>query len=126
MTISLKNMMGAITTGEMQRFHRESLSQCIADLNSIIKPDLSIVDATSVMTRRGPTGGDMVEMDTIMASRDPVAADSIAAHELQGLEEHLDVPSFEATEVRHINYAAELGVGTSNLYDIEIIEEVLS
>lgn len=128
-TISLKNMMGTIPKHEMGRFHGLNLSQCIADLNTVIKPDLTVVDAIYAMARTGPTGGDMVEMDTIMASGDPVAIDIVAAQELQELEQRIGVSShlrFKAADVKHINAAADLGVGTSNFDNIRIVEEVLS
>jgi len=128
-TISLKNMMGTIPKHEMGRFHGLNLSQCIADLNTVIKPDLTVVDAIYAMARTGPTGGDMVEMDTIMASGDPVAIDIVAAQELQELEQRIGMSShlrFKAADVKHINAATDLGVGTSNFDDMRIIEEVLS
>ncbi len=128
-TISLKNMMGTIPRQEMQRFHRVSLSQCIADLNTVIRPDLTVVDATYAMARSGPTGGKMVEMNTIMASEDPVAVDRIGAQRLQELEEEMEMASwerFKAADVKHINAAAALGIGTSNFDDMRIIEEALS
>jgi len=128
-TISLKNMMGTIPKREMGRFHSVNLSQCIADLNTVIRPDLTVVDATYAMTRTGPTGGDMIEMDAIIASEDPVAADRIAAQKLQELEESIGLsPSrlFKAADVKHINAAAELGVGTNNPADMQIIEKLLS
>lgn len=126
-TISLKNMMGAITQSEMSRFHREGLSQCIADLNTtIIRPDLTVVDATYAMTRTGPTGGKMVEMHTIMASRDPVAVDRVAAQSLHELEQQNNISSFNVADVKHINNAAALGVGKNNLDKIIIVKEHLA
>jgi len=71
----------------------------------------------------------MVEMDTIMASGDPVAIDIVAAQKLQELEQRTGVSShlrFKAADVKHINAAADLGVGTSDFDNIRIIEEVLS
>jgi len=122
-TIALKNMMGAITRSEMGRFHRTSLSQCIADLNTVIRPDLTVVDATAAMTRTGPTGGDMVELNTIFASKDPVACDRVAAQRLNELEQQLGISSFNPDEIKHINAAAALGVGTNILDEIVIVEE---
>jgi uncharacterized protein (DUF362 family) len=124
-TISLKNMMGTITRSEMGRFHRIGLSQCIADLNTVIRPNLAVVDATAAMTRTGPTGGDMVEMNTIFASTDPVACDRIAAQRLHELERQLDISSFDVDSVKHINAAAALGIGTNNLDEIQIIEKMV-
>ncbi len=124
-TISLKNMMGTLPRREMQRFHIINLSQCIADLNTVVSPDLTLVDATYAMTGRGPTGGDMMKLDTIIASEDPVASDWTAALELQKLEERMGLSSglgFKAADVRHIRAAADLGVGTNNQEDIQVIE----
>jgi len=125
-TISLKNMMGTIPKDEMSRFHRVNLSQCIADLTTVIRPDLTVVDATYAMTKKGPTGGDMRRMDTIFSSRDPVAADRIAAHYLQELEDHLNISSFEADRVKHINKAASLSVGNNDFDEIITIKEWLA
>ena len=56
-TLSMKNMMGA--TGEMGpvRMHCAGINQAIADINTIIKPDLSIIDATKAMEGSGPVRG---------------------------------------------------------------------
>lgn len=121
-TISLKNMMGIVTKREMSRFHSTDLSQCIADLNSALKPDLTVVDATSAMTLTGPTGGEMVEMDTIFASGDPVAVDWISAQRLQKLEASRGTPTFNPANVRHINAAAALKVGTNDPDKMMLIE----
>ncbi len=125
-TISLKNMMGTVPQTEMSRFHNTDLSQCIADLNTVIKPDLTVVDATYAMTGSGPTGGYMDEMDTIMASGDPVAIDTIGAQRLQELEKQIGRPSFNLADVKHINAAAALGVGTNKLDEMSIIEKNIS
>ncbi len=127
-TISLKNMMGTLPPSEMRRLHTLGLSQCIGDLNTIVKPHLTVVDASYAMTRTGPTGGDLTRLDTILASRDTVAADTIAARELQGLEERIGVASrfrFDAVNISHIHAAADLRVGKSSLDEIEIVEVTL-
>jgi uncharacterized protein (DUF362 family) len=128
-TISLKNMMGILPKAEMRRFHSVNLSQCIADLNSSMKPHLSIIDASYAMTRRGPTGGDMTRLDTILASFDAVAADRVGAQELQKLEEKIGVSSrsrFDASNVKHIIAAGNLGIGESQLEKIQIAEEIIT
>ena len=123
-TISLKNMMGAVTDDEKGRLHREGLDQSIADLNSALKPNLVLIDATRVMTETGPTGGTMVESNTIIASRDPVPADLIAAEMLFGLEGKSS-PKDAAGEIAHIQKAAELGVGTADRSKIKVLETTL-
>ncbi len=125
-TISLKNMMGILPRNEMRRFHSTDLSQCIADLGTVIRPDLSIVDASYAMTRTGPTSGDMTRLDTIMASLDPVAVDRVGAYELEKLEEKIGLTSrsrFDSSNIRHITAAGKLGVGESLFEKIKTIEE---
>jgi len=123
-TISLKNMIGVVTDDEKGRFHRDGINQSIADLNSTLKPNLTIIDATRVMTERGPTGGKMVELNTIMASRDPVAADLIAAEVLFGLDGKSS-PNDAADGIVHIWKAAELGVGSADRSKIKVLEATL-
>jgi len=123
-TISLKNMMGVVTNDEKGRFHREGIDQSIADLNSALKPNLVVIDATRVMTDTGPTGGEMVELNTIIASRDPVAADLIAAEMLFALE-GASSPKDAADGIVHIQKAAELGVGTADRSKIKVFEATL-
>ena len=125
-TISLKNMMGVIPLSEMDRFHNIGLSQCIADVNTVMKPSLTVVDATYAMARSGPYGGDPIEMDMIMASGDPVAIDLIGAQKLMELEQQHNIPTFDYTDIDHINAAAALGVGTNNPNNITIVERNIS
>ena len=57
------------------------LDQCIADLNSAVKPQLTVVDAVRILMANGPTGGnlnDVKQLDTVIASADVVAADAYA------------------------------------------------
>jgi uncharacterized protein (DUF362 family) len=121
LTISLKNMIGTVTDNEKGHFHQVNLNQCIADLNSGVRPNLVIIDATKIMTKRGPTGGTMVESNMTIASLDPVAADVIAAEELFRAEGVND-PRSSVSRVEHIQKAAELGVGVAERSKIEIID----
>jgi len=112
-TISLKNMIGAVTDEGKGLMHRRGISQAIADLNTVVKPDLVIVDALKAMTRGGPTAGQMVSLETVIASHDPVAADLIAAERLFKAEQDPN-PLQAANAVPHIQDAAALGVGTND------------
>lgn len=79
LSIGLKNIMGAIG-GWRGRLH-VGLSQKIADLNQVIAPTLTIADATRVIVRNGPQGGDLEDvrvLDTVVASTDTVAVDAYA------------------------------------------------
>lgn len=124
-TISLKNLMGIIPDDEKGRFHEINLNQCIADLNLVLHPKLAIIDATRAMTKRGPSGGAMVNLNMIVASTDPVAADLIAAEELFKAEGAAD-PHAAAARIDHIQNAAQVGVGTADPSKIEVLNVNLS
>jgi uncharacterized protein (DUF362 family) len=112
LTLGAKNLMGVVLDRNMM--HR-NLHQRIADLTSLVMPDLTVVDAVRILTAHGPTGGDLADvrqMDTVIASRDIVAADAYAAT-LFGL---------TAADVGYIQYCADMGLGTLDLNSINIQE----
>ena len=79
LSLGLKNVMGVIG-GRRGRIHYK-LGAKLADLNMVVKPEFIIVDATRVIVRNGPQGGDINDvkkLDTIIGSVDPVAADAYA------------------------------------------------
>jgi uncharacterized protein (DUF362 family) len=91
------------------------LHQRIADLNSLVKPSLTVVDAVRILTAHGPTGGDLADVkqtDTIIASRDIVAADAYAST-LFGM---------TGADVGYIQASADMGLGTMDLSSINIQE----
>ncbi len=79
LTLGLKNVMGVIG-GHRGRIHF-NLAQHLADLNTVIRPHLTVIDATRIMLRNGPQGGrpgDVEKKDTLIAGTDPVACDAYA------------------------------------------------
>jgi uncharacterized protein (DUF362 family) len=79
-TLGLKNMMGIIG-GERGKIHNH-FDVKIADLNTVIKPQLIIIDAVRMLMDNGPQGGslgDVKQMNTIIAGIDPVAVDAYGA-----------------------------------------------
>ncbi len=80
LTLGMKNIMGVIG-GERGVLHRK-MADCLVDINSVIRSDLTIVDATRILLRNGPQGGrieDVQTLNTLIASPDIIAADSYAA-----------------------------------------------
>lgn len=113
LTLGMKNLMGVIE--DRGGFHSRGLHQCIADLSSAVKPQLTVVDAVRILAGNGPTGGsldDVKRMDTVIASADVVAADAYAAT-LFGL---------QGKEINYIRIAAEMGLGRMDLDAIKIEE----
>ena len=111
LTIAMKNLMGVVW--DRRWWHQNDLHQCIADYTTVYKPDLNVVDAYRVMKRNGPRGvstEDVIMLDSMIISKDIVAADAAAA-KLFGLEPE-DIP--------YIAIADEMGIGTMDLSQLNI------
>jgi uncharacterized protein (DUF362 family) len=83
LTCGFKNHMGLIG-GSRGRLHQE-IHVSLLDLAAAFRPTLTVVDATRVMMRNGPTGGrldDLRSADLVAAGSDPVACDAWAAGQL--------------------------------------------
>ncbi len=112
LTLGMKNLMGTISYRPMMH---QNMGQRLADLASRVRPTLTVVDAVRILTAHGPTGGsldDVQKLDTVIASPDIVAADSYAAG-LFGM---------QPSELGYINAGAEMGLGRSDLENLEIVE----
>ena len=117
MTACMKNAMGLVW--DRGFFHAHDLHQCIADSVLLRKPDLNILDAYAPMLRNGPKGkdlNDLINTRALLAGTDIVAVDS-AASKLLGYPEG---------EVRHIDLAAEMGLGEKDLTKVNIKRITLS
>jgi len=79
LTIGMKNIMG-IMGGNRGSIHKH-LPVALADVNTMFKTHLVVVDATRILTAHGPQGGDLRDvkvLNTVVASTDIVAADAFA------------------------------------------------
>lgn len=120
----LKNLMGLTSQDTNEYFHNGSnsgggyndavfLSQCIADINLIRKPDLCIGDATEYITTNGPFGpGNVEKSQKIIAGTDVVAVDSWGAKLL----------GYNPEDILMIRMAAKHGIGSMDLKKIKIRE----
>lgn len=116
LTLGLKNSMGVIG-GNRGRLHHD-LGQNLADLATVIKPTLTVIDATRILLNNGPQGGSLKDvkiMDTLLASTDPVAADALAST-LFGLKPE-DITSTVA--------AFQMGLGQMQPDKMNILERTL-
>jgi uncharacterized protein (DUF362 family) len=89
-TGTMKNLMGLNASASNRTFHKENwqtdagaiehLDQCIADLNTVIRPTLNVVDATEFITTNGPFGpGEIIRPKKVVAGVDRVAVDAYCA-----------------------------------------------
>lgn len=79
-TGAMKNWYGSLG-GRRNRLH-QSIDVSVADLATFMRPTLVVLDATRVLIRNGPQGGnidDTREMNTVVATVDQVAADAYGA-----------------------------------------------
>jgi uncharacterized protein (DUF362 family) len=112
LTLGCKNLMGVILGAN--QFHR-NLHQRIADLNTVIRPALTVVDAVRILTAHGPGGGnldDVEKLDTVIASPDIITADAYATT-LFGL---------TADDIGYIRLGAEMGLGNADWSSVKIEE----
>jgi uncharacterized protein (DUF362 family) len=112
LTLGLKNMMG-IMGGDRGFIHRQ-IEDALADVSSVVKSHLVVIDATRILTAHGPTGGslrDVKIVNKVIASTDIVAADAFATG-LFGLKPQ-DVPITVTAYKR--------GLGEMNLDKVKII-----
>jgi uncharacterized protein (DUF362 family) len=111
MTAAMKNLMGVVW--DRRFYHTHDMPQCIADFVTAVRPALNIIDAYHPMVRNGPRGksvDDVVLKRTLLASTDIVAIDAAAAKLL----------GHEPAAVRHVQLAAELGLGVIDLGAVDI------
>ncbi len=112
LTMTLKNVMGLLG-GNRGNIHHD-LDINIAELNTIVKFNLHVLDAVRILTANGPQGGrleDVKVVNKVMAGTDPVALDSYGAT-LFGITGY-DVP--------HVVNAYKLGEGEIDLKKVRII-----
>jgi uncharacterized protein (DUF362 family) len=101
-TAGMKNWIG-ITDKRRELFHAD-LDDSIASLADLMRPTLTLVDATRILMRNGPRGGNLDDVRTSNAlalSTDPVAVDCWA---VELLEAHIG-------EVKYLKLAADRKLG---------------
>ena len=106
-TLSLKNMMGTISPKGLMHNH---LNKNIADLASIIKPSIAVIDGI-IADEGHETSENPVEMNLVIAGTDPVAVDAVGAA----------VMGVSPKGVKHLCFAEEKGLGTCDLRKIEVL-----
>jgi uncharacterized protein (DUF362 family) len=78
-TVGLKNWIGI--TGKARIMFHDDLERSIAELAALMRPTLTVVDASRVLMEHGPAGGSLADVKpvrAIAAGFDPVALDAWA------------------------------------------------
>jgi len=117
-SLGLKGLMGLIW--DRYSFHSKyDIDQAIADLATVIKPQLTILDATRAMVSGGPGGpGEVVKPNLIIAGTDPVAVDSYAVSITPWYGQN-----FKGRQVKHLLAAHQRGLGKIDPEQLKILKE---
>jgi uncharacterized protein (DUF362 family) len=88
------------------------------DLCTVLKPTLTIIDASRILSEGGPGGpGKVIPMNMIIASTDFVAADAMAVEMGTWYGR-----KFKAHQVKHIQMAHERGLGRIDASSLSVKE----
>lgn len=114
-SLSLKGQMGLIyDRGCMHG--RYDLDTAIVDLAFALKPSLTIIDASRVMSTNGPMGpGKVLQPGEIIASADPVAADAFAVSSYPWYGR-----TIKPRQVAHIAQAHARGLGRMDIDHLSV------
>jgi uncharacterized protein (DUF362 family) len=107
----MKNWIGAV--GGRRHILHQDIHQTIVDLAKFFPTTVTLIDATRIMTRNGPSGGsksDVFVKNTLILSDDPVAADAKAA----------SLFGHRPEEIGFIKLGQKWGLGS---YDFQKIEQ---
>ena len=124
-TLAMKNMiMGTIHKADQIKMHgyhshadrvlpreAQTLNINLLRLSRHLKPDIAIVDGTVGLQGNGPGGTDSVPLGIAVVSGDVFAADAVTSKAM----------GFEPLEIGLFHYADEMGYGTADLSNIEIV-----
>lgn len=110
-TCCMKNLKGCIPDSEKRRFHTLGLHKPIALLNTVLRPDLHVVDSVCG-DLSFEEGGNPVIANRIMLGFDPLLLDSYGAQLI----------GYEPDEIGYLRYAKENGMGNYADATTKIIE----
>ena len=117
-SMGIKGLMGLIWDREI--FHSQvNMNQALADLATVIKPQLTILDATRALTSGGPGGpGEVKKPNLIIAGIDPIAVDSYGVSVVPWYGQN-----FKGRQVEHLQVAHQRGLGKIDIEQTKVFKE---
>ena len=112
-TGAMKNWYGLLG-GRRNRLH-QNIDLSIADLATFVRPTLTVIDATRVLMRNGPQGGnidDTKELFQVIASVDQVAADAYGC----------TLIGEQPGNIGYLQLGLARGLGTTQLSALHVVE----
>ncbi len=121
-TLSVKNMKGCLWRRSKVELHmlppveghmEKPIDIAIADMSSVLRPHLSIIDGTIGMEGMGPSAGQPKHLGAVVVSTDCFSADAIACR-LMGI---------RAEDIPHLRIGAQHGYGIIDISRISVRPE---
>ncbi|MFP4170053.1 MAG: DUF362 domain-containing protein [Methanomassiliicoccales archaeon] len=92
-TLGMKNLKGVISDKWKRKFHFNGLEGAIADLGSIVSPDLNLVDGLVGMQGQGPLTGTRADARVLVSAKDLLTTDATCCR----------IMGFDPSEVEHVS-----------------------
>jgi len=117
-SLGIKGLMGLIW--DRWSFHTKyNINQALADLVTVIRPQLTILDATRALVSGGPGGpGEVQKPNLIIAGTDPVAVDSFGVTVAPWYGQQ-----FKGRQVEHLLVAHQRGLGKIDIEQLRVLRE---
>ena len=116
-SLGMKGLMGLIW--DRESFHSQfNINQGLVDLATVIKPQLTILDATRALVSGGPGGpGEVKKTNLVIAGVDPVAVDSYGVTVVPWYGQN-----FKGRQVEHLLIAHQRGLGKIDVDQLKIFK----
>lgn len=105
----LKNAYGFLPSRQRRSLYHGFMNEVLTDLNTLYKPDLAIIDGIVGMEGSGPDDGKPKRVNVVISSKDPVAADAVAA----------EIVGIKPSKIKYLKYAEKSGIG--KIKDVEVV-----
>ena len=120
LTCCIKNMFGTVLLANKAKTHAqaailERFCSALVDIYSISKPQLTVIDGYYCQEGQGPSSGDVVKLDIILAGYDGVALDSTVCK----------IIGFDPSEILYLEKAEKKKLGTTDLDNVEFFGETI-
>jgi len=114
-TGAIKNLYGTIPGFRKKELHAlaprpQDFAELMADIFSVVKPSLAIMDGVVGMEGDGPISGSPCKVGLILASKDLVSLDAVAS----------DIIGYHPFDIEITKVADKRGLGVGELEEIEI------
>lgn len=114
LTCCVKNLFGILPLGNKPATHARfpklfDFNSALCDIYSVASPELTLIDGIVAMEGSGPSNGDLVNMDIVIAGYDPIALDTTVC-KITGINPDI---------VTTIKQGEKRGLGSSDLSKIK-------